>query len=331
MAVSAMSNRHPPTSRRRAVPFDAAFSLLLLLFLGRATTSLSQELSEEQKKLYYNADGTQKVNRTNFWIAAHNWTHNNPYAVKHWGPIETWNVSGVTNFNWAFFNNTKTNLRGIAKWNTRNATYLADMFSMATGFNVNLGSWNVTKVKTMASLFSTCIHFDRDLDLWDVSRVRNMKWMFMHARKFNGDISPWDVSSVEYLQGMFFNATSFRGDLSRWNTRNATQMEQVFEKSVFNGDISQWNVTASKEMTRMFARSLFNGDLGQWDVSNVEKMARMFWRNRQFVGENIGQWDVSKGKHTKNISKPSLSFFSTYFYRFLFQNNNYSYGHAWNF
>jgi surface protein len=110
-------------------------------------------------------------------------------------PLDTWNVSSVTN--------------------------MSNMFESATSFNQDIISWDTSAVTNMFAMFAQATSFNQyigvDLGGWNVSSVTNMSYMFASATAFNQDISGWDVSSVtnmdEFMNGKSTANYSYYDDL----------------------------------------------------------------------------------------------------------------------
>jgi len=190
--------------------------------------------------------------------------------------IGGWEVSGVTDMSFMFFNNATFN-QDISGWNVSNVTNMSGMFNNATLFNQDIGSWNVSNVTDMSFMFSNATSFNQDIGLWNVSNVTNMYLMFNGVVFFNQPIGGWNVSNVTDMSYTFNGATSFNQPLSGWNVSNVTNMPGMFNgATLFNQDIGSWNVSNVTDMSNMFVGSTsFNQDISLWNVSNVTNMGAM--------------------------------------------------------
>lgn len=116
--------------------------------------------------------------------------------------IDSWNVSGITNFDSLFANKTDFN-NDISAWNTSSATSMKYMFQGCTSFNQPIGDWNLSLVTDMTSMFSSAVSFNQDISKWNVSNVTRMVGMFINANSFNPSyISTWNVSKVTHVGNM---------------------------------------------------------------------------------------------------------------------------------
>ena len=106
-------------------------------------------------------------------------------------PIDTWDVSMVTDFSRAFKDYWRFN-PNISRWNTSSAIYMDRMFMD--------NHW-----------------FSHDISSWDVRRVRSFRYQFKNALSFNANLSPWSLSSAESTGGMFNGASYFKQDLCAWS------------------------------------------------------------------------------------------------------------------
>ena len=102
----------------------------------------------------------------------------------------------------------------IASWDTSGITDMSELFYEKEDCNEDISRWNVSNVFSMDHTFQFAASFTGDLSRWEVGQVESMNSMFWGAISFNGDLSNWDVGEVESMRCMFGQATSFNGDLS---------------------------------------------------------------------------------------------------------------------
>jgi len=285
------------------------------------------------------------------------------------GVIEKSTVSNVENMNNMFFNAEKFEGTGIGAWNVSGCKNMSGMFNGATVFNGNVEGWErpadgviekstVRNVESMNFMFFDAEKFEgTNIGAWNVSGCTDMSSMFNGALLFNGNVEGWErpadgviekstVSNVESMDGMFDRAKIFVGTgIGAWNVSGCKSMADMFSgASVFNGnvegwerpanetgiekstvsnvvsmlgmfagainfvgtDIGAWNVSGCKSMADMFSgASVFNGNVEGWErpanetgiekstVSNVVSMLGMFAGAINFVGTDIGAWNVS--------------------------------------
>jgi len=143
-------------------------------------------------------------------------------------PIGKWNVSLITNFEDAFYEQHDFN-KDISEWDMSNATSLEWMFYEARSFNQELTKWNTSKVTSTLCMFAYAISFNGDVSTWDTSKVTTMYRMFTGAKSFNGDISKWNTSQVTSMHCMFKNAKLFNQDISSWNFTIVTNHNGMLE------------------------------------------------------------------------------------------------------
>jgi len=286
------------------------------------------------------------------------------------GVIEKSTVSNVESMNFMFFNAEKFEGTGIGAWNVSGCKNMSGMFNGATVFNGNVEGWErpadgviekstVRNVESMNFMFFDAEKFEgTNIGAWNVSGCTDMSSMFNGALLFNGNVEGWErpadgviekstVSNVESMDGMFDRAKIFVGTgIGAWNVSGCKSMADMFSgASVFNGnvegwerpadvetgiekstvsnvvsmlgmfagainfvgtDIGAWNVSGCKSMADMFSgASVFNGNVEGWErpanetgiekstVSNVVSMLGMFAGAINFVGTDIGAWNVS--------------------------------------
>jgi len=220
------------------------------------------------------------------------------------GNMNSWDVSNVNNFEYAF-NEADTFNQPIGNWNTSNATDFERMFFRATGFNQDIGAWDTSNVINMYSMFDgngqkhTFNNGGSDsITGWDTSNVTSTYVMFRDC-DFNQPIGNWDMSSNTNMGYMFNGSKSqFNQPIGDWNTSKVTNMQNMFENnSVFNQDIGNWDVTGVPSMYRMFynADNFNNGGstgINNWRPSSCTNMFQMFFDASGF-NQPIGDWDVS--------------------------------------
>ena len=113
----------------------------------------------------------------------------------------------------------------MSSWDTSGVDNMARLFYGLTNFNEDISRWNVSNVITMRALFAET-NFNRNISRWNVRNVRNMWHTFYNARRFNCDISGWDVAKVESMNYCFCHATSFDHRLGgAWSTSTADKNE----------------------------------------------------------------------------------------------------------
>ena len=110
----------------------------------------------------------------------------------------------------------------IASWDTSGVTSMKYLFADKEDFNDDISRWNVSKVVNMTCMFCGATSFNGDLSSWNVGQVKSMNNTFRVATSFNGDLSCWDVGQVKSMSSMFNGATSFTHQLGgAWSTSTA--------------------------------------------------------------------------------------------------------------
>ncbi len=189
----------------------------------------------------------------------------------------------------------------IESWDVSNVTNMSRLFYDARSFNQPLDSWNVSNVTNMSWMFFGAMSFNQPLDSWNVSNVTNIENMFSGASSFNQPLN-WNVSKVTNMQGTFFGATSFNQPLNSWNVSNVTNMRNMFfEAFSFNQPLDSWVVSNVTNMGGMFFRArLFNQPLNSWNVSKVTNMKNMFYRATSFF-QSLNSWEIRAGTDIKDM------------------------------
>ena len=104
-----------------------------------------------------------------------------PAAAKaRYGPIASWDTSGVTDMNMLFCNK--------------------------RGFNEDISRWNVSNVVNMGNTFERATSFNGDISGWDVGQVRRMNGMFAFTTSFDRQLGGAWAASTAYKFMMFYNS-----------------------------------------------------------------------------------------------------------------------------
>ena len=181
-----------------------------------------------------------------------------------YGPIEAWDVSGVTEMDRLFVDGDGNPLDGagtfnadIRFWQTDNVTNMAGMFAFATSFNQPIGFWHTHKVTDMTNMFHLAEAFNAGSAglLWNTDNVTSMGGMFSYAVSFNQPIGHWNTENVTTMASMFYGALSFNQPIGDWQTRNVTSMANMFgEAHAFNKPIGGWNTAKVRDMSLILQR-----------------------------------------------------------------------------
>ena len=168
----------------------------------------------------------------------------------------------------------------ISTWNTSGITTTANIFKDATNFNDDLTGWDISTVTSMASAFENAASFQGDLSNWATSNVNTMENTFKGATSFAGDVSNWDVSSVTTMEGLFWGATVFDSDLSGWDVSGVTFMSSMLrDTDQFNQDIAKWNLGSLE-----YAGDMFTNTSGMTNCSKFH-IGRSFTENWDWIGD----------------------------------------------
>jgi len=120
-------------------------------------------------------------------------------AEGKYGQIETWDVSGITDMSWLFYELGNID-EDISNWDTSGVTDMSYMFRNADTFNQPL-SFDTSRVTSMTGMFQSAVVFNQPLS-FDTSRVTSMAAMFQSAVAFNKPLS-FDTSRVTSMDWMF--------------------------------------------------------------------------------------------------------------------------------
>ena len=96
------------------------------------------------------------------YTAANLWCTDPAAAKARYGPIASWDTSGVTDMNRLFYNKSDFD-EDISRWNVSNVVDMTMMLCGATSFNGDLSCWDVGQVCEMYATFYVATSFDRQL------------------------------------------------------------------------------------------------------------------------------------------------------------------------
>ena len=104
-----------------------------------------------------------------------------PAAAKaRYGPIASWDTSGVTDMEWLFAYKRDFN-EDISRWNVSNVVNMRSTFHRATSFNGDLSCWDVGQVREMSGMFCLATSFDRHLGGAWATSTANKEVMFFYS------------------------------------------------------------------------------------------------------------------------------------------------------
>ena len=196
--------------------------------LRSATTSAVQGYPMRDEDLDENPDNHDHDGGIRTAVGA--WFADPAAAKARYGPIASWDTSGVTRMSWLFSGKPDFN-EDISRWNVSNVVTMHYMFKGAESFTGDLSRWEVGQVEHMTCMFQNATSFNGDLSRWEVGQVEDMVGMFYGATSFNGDLSSWEVGQVKSMDVMFSGATSFTGELGGAWAANTTRKYRMFHNS----------------------------------------------------------------------------------------------------
>ena len=208
--------------------------------------------------------------------AANLWTSDNAAAIATYGQINTWDVSGLTDFSQIFLNNTTFD-SDISAWDVSNATNMSGMFSGASSFNQDISSWVVSNVTNMVSMFLGGT-FNQRIDNWDVSSVEFMTSMFGLNTVYNQPLNAWTLTSLTNTSDMFRGASSFSRNINGWSMNLVTDTSGMFKDATnYNQNMNFWDIRNVTNMSGMLENATsFNRDIGSWKPNSLTNATDMF-------------------------------------------------------
>ncbi len=214
--------------------------------------------------------------------------------------ISSWNVSGITSFQWmfsqSFFNN------GSPEDDGQNPL----TWTMKDGDNLARGSFNgIFRISP----------FNQNISSWNVSKGTDFRNVFESAGKFNnGSITndganplAWTMKDGENLAGgsfrqTFIKAGSFNQNISSWNVSKGTNFEQMFENAVAfnNGSVTNdganplaWvmedgeNIASGRFYKTFEDATSFNQNISSWNVSEATNFVFTFNNATKFNNGSV--------------------------------------------
>ena len=125
------------------------------------------------------------------YTAANTWCRDPAAAKARYGPIASWDTSGVTSMYRLFCEKPHFN-EDISRWNVSNVLNMLGMFAASsdwddgpTAFNCDLSCWDVGQVYDMCFMFHGATSFDRKLGGWWSTSTADKTAMF--------DLSPGTI------------------------------------------------------------------------------------------------------------------------------------------
>ena len=254
-----------------------------------------------------------------FKRASWDWVQNATAATAAWGDIGDWDVSGVSDFSWAF--STTRNVAGnkqsagdagnpnavafvggnaLSKWITSSATSLSATFLGAESMNADLSGWSVTRVISLQQTFAGASKFvGTGLGSWITAAVTTLYRTFDNAGEMNSDLSKWQVGKVVRMYGTFAGASKFNGKgLDSWDTSSVTTLYETFYLAgEMNADLSKWQVGKVVTLRSTFegASKFAGAGLNFWNTSSVTDLEGTFRLARK-MNVDLSGWTVSKVK-----------------------------------
>ena len=204
------------------------------------------------------------------------WISDNAAAIVAYGPINTWDVSAVTDMT-ALFKDKTTFNSDISNWDVSNVTIMFQMFNEADAFNQNISSWDVSKVTDMRFMFAGADLYNQPLNAWITTSLTQIRSIFANADAFNKNVNSWNVSAVADMSYVFYGATNYNQPLNSWNVDNVTSMNGMFTLATqFNRPLNSWNTGNVTDMFQLFSSTSMDQDLSSWDVSQVAFLNEFF-------------------------------------------------------
>jgi len=194
-------------------------------------------------------------------------------------PINSWQVSRVTDFSFMFFECSIFN-QPLDLWDVANAVTLEAMFMRCSLFDQVL-DWEVFNVITFKDMFNSCTAFnngnDASIGNWTLDSATDLSGMFLLCASFNQSLNTWNVTAVTDFSRMFFGCSIFNQSVLSWETNVATNLSGMFrECSQFNQPVNHFITGSVTDFFEMFFSCVsFNQTIVDWDITVAETMEAM--------------------------------------------------------
>ena len=113
------------------------------------------------------------IDDTTIRTAVETWLSDRTTALGTYGPISTWDTSGVTNMENLF---------------CASCAYGCSCNSAMPSFNDDISAWDTSGVTLMERMFYEASSFNQPIDGWDIGAVTSMSRFMQYARAFDQDL-----------------------------------------------------------------------------------------------------------------------------------------------
>ena len=174
-----------------------------------------------------------------FWTSSKNKSGKRAELIKKYGPLCLWDVSGITNFEWACRGGFLS-VRYFSSdlfWDTRSATTMANMFLYNAQFRGYIGTWDVSKVEDMAGMFSSAGIEDSGIGNWNTRSLADTSLMFGGSPNLSAglDLSRWTFREGCNMLGMFWQSSIVDCGIGEWDVSSANTERMLEDAGKFTG------------------------------------------------------------------------------------------------
>jgi len=113
-------------------------------------------------------------------------------------------------------------------WNVSNVTNMGYMFYAATAFNQPLNNWDTSSLDIAYNMFQQASGFNQPLNNWDLSAATNLEYMFADATAFNQNLISWCVININAPPTGFANNSAIQPN----NYPHSILLEVLFSEKV---------------------------------------------------------------------------------------------------
>ena len=167
-----------------------------------------------------------QLNGAQFKQASWDYVQDTSAATTKWGDIGDLDVSGVTDFSYAFSQYRNQAGKEMANGNPKAATFVGTTIS----------KWDTASATTLDYTFWGANKMNADLTGWKVGKVVSLVYTFMSASKFTGTgLWSWDVAKVTDM-GSTFHATTSLTTCNKRQIADAWKSSAVFVATTYDTD-----------------------------------------------------------------------------------------------
>ena len=231
-----------------------------------------------------------------------------------YGPIGSWDVSGLWDFRDVFKDKTQFN-QDLSTWDVSSGIYFQNMFRNADAFDQDLSAWNMPVAREFDYMFNGADAYNNGGQplTWSLPASLDFQYMFQYTKAFNQDVSSLVGPKTRTVTYMFDDAAAFDngGQPIIWSPTSITSMNRMFKGAKsFNQDVSGIDTSKVIDMRYMFYKADVYDNGGQpltFDTGSVTTMQYMFQEAKKF-NQSVSTLDTRKITNMQSMFKGATAF-----------------------